>query len=221
MSLNTFERLAPWSGAVAGLCWIGQMSLLKTGVRDEPGAASSAVIRDHLFLNYGAQACLVLMGVALLVFATTVRELLDSGSHGGRPYSQLAYGGWIAVVAGISQMVVWNWALVNGAADARDDVAVRTLGFGSYFSWAALGIGLATAFVAMGFGGLRSTVLPRWFAILTIVLGVLGALGDAGIPPGGLVNYLLLPFWLMGASVLVARGRARAFAPSARELATP
>ena len=56
--------------------------------------------------------------------------------------------------------------------------------------------------------------------MLTIVLGVLGALGDAGIPPGGLVNYLLLPFWLIAASVVVARSSQRSAEPGRRELAT-
>ena len=126
----------------------------------------------------------------------------------------------MVVVAGLSQMVTWNWALINGAADDGDDGAVHVLSYGSYFGWAGMGIGLATAFVATGWGGIRSSVLPKSFAMLTIVLGVLGALGDAGIPPGGLVNYLLLPFWLIAASVVVARSSQRSAEPGRRELAT-
>jgi hypothetical protein len=205
MSLTTFDKLLPWSGAVAGLCWIGQATLQKTSPDDVPGAATTQVIHDNLGLNYAGQGCLVLMGVALLFFATSVRNLLRSGEAREATYSAIAYGGWVVVVAGISQMIVWNWGLINGAADAEDDTALGSLSYVSYFGWAGMGIGLATAFVAMGFGGVRNAVLPRWFAIVTIVLGVLGALGDAGIPPGGLVNYLLLPFWLIGASVVVAR----------------
>ena len=53
--------------------------------------------------------------------------------------------------------------------------------------------------------GLANGVLPRWFAILTLVLGVLSALGTAGIPPGGLVNYLLLPLWLIAAAIILVR----------------
>ena len=33
----------------------------------------------------------------------------------------------------------------------------------------------------------------------------MSALGNAGIPPGGLVNYVLLPFWLIAAATIVAR----------------
>jgi hypothetical protein len=209
MALTTFEKVLPWSGAVAGVCWIGQGFLQQLYRKDVPGAATTGMIHDHLAVNQAAVACLVLMGIALLFFATAVRHLLRSSEGGEATYSSVAYGGWIVVVAGLSQMVVWSWGLINGAADAKDDTALHTLSYVAYFSWAGMGIGLATAFIAMGLGGLRGAVLPRWFAILTIVFGVLGALGDAGVPPGGLVNYLLLPFWLIGASWILARRQAR------------
>jgi hypothetical protein len=65
----------------------------------------------------------------------------------------------------------------------------------------------------MGLGGLRNAVLPRWFAVVTVISGVLGALGNAGIPPGGLVTYVVLPFWLIAASIIVARRSHLAAAP--------
>jgi hypothetical protein len=213
MSLTTFEKLLPWSGAVAGVCWIVQDELQHMYAHDEPGLASAEVIRDHLGVNFAAQGCLVVMGISLLFFATSVRNLLRSGEAREATYSSVAYGGWVVVVAGLSQMVAWSWGLINGAADAKDDVALRSLSYVSYFGWAAMGIGLATAFIATGLGGMRSAVLPRWFAILTIVLGVLGALGDSGIPPGGLVNYVLLPLWLVAASVVIARSQKRTVEP--------
>ena len=114
-----------------------------------------------------------------------VRNLLRSGEGREATYSSIAYGGWVVVVAGLSQMVVWNWGLINGAADAKDDAALHTLSYVAYFGWAGMGIGLATAFIAMGLGGLRSAVLPRWFAIVSIVFGVLGALGTLVRDPGG------------------------------------
>ncbi len=205
MSLSRFERYLPWSGAVAGACWIGQDFLRKVDVRDRPGEATTQVIHDNLALNYGAVACLVVMGIALLFFATATRNLLRSGEPGEATYSSIAYGGWVVVVAGISQMVMWNWGLINGAADAEDDAALQVLSYVGYFGWAGMGIGLAAAFLATGLGGLHSARLPRWFAILTIVFGVLGALGNAGIPPGGLVTYVLLPFWLITASIILSK----------------
>jgi hypothetical protein len=220
MHFTTFDKLLPWSGALAGLCWVGHDAFAKMYSKDSPGHASSDVIQAHLGVNYASQGCLVVMGIALLFFATAVRNLLRSGEAREATYSSVAYGGWVVVVAALSQMVTWNWGLINGAADAGDDAALHSLSYVAYFGWAGMGIGLATAFISTGLGGIRSSVLPRWFAILTIVLGVLGALGDAGVPPGGLVNYVLLPFWLVAAAFVVARSHKGAAEPIQHALAT-
>ncbi len=214
MSTSTFEKLLPWSGVVAGVCWIGQDALQREYTKDGPGLAATTVIRGHLGLNYASVACLVLMGISLLFFATAIRNLLRSAEAGEATYSSISYGGWIVAVAGISQMVVWNWGLINGAADARDDASLRMLSFVAYFGWVGLGIGLATAFIATGLGGMRNAVLPKWFALVTLVCGFLGALGSAGIPPGGLVTYLLLPLWLIVAAVIMAKRQRRSLPSS-------
>ena len=73
MSLTTFEKLLPWSGALAGLCWVGQDAFAKMYSKDSPGHASSALIQTHLGVNHASQGCLVVMGIALLFFATAVR----------------------------------------------------------------------------------------------------------------------------------------------------
>jgi hypothetical protein len=205
MPLSTFERVLPWTGAIAGLAWIGQAFLFRVDTEDYPGKASTAVIRDHLGQNYAAVGCLVIMGIALVFFASALRSQLRSGEAREATYSNVAYGGVLLASAGLSQMVMWNWGLINGAADAKDDAALHVLSFVGYFGFAGMGIGLATMFIATGLAGVRNQVLPRWFAIVTVVMGVLSALGAAGIPPGGLVNYLLLPFWLIGTAVIVAR----------------
>lgn len=205
MPFSTFERVLPWSGVIAGLAWIGQMLLFRIDTKDAPGQATTEMIRGHLAVNYAAIGCLVVMGIALVFFATAIRNHLRSGEAREATYSSVAYGGLILVAAGLSQMVMWNWGLVNGAAEAKDDTALHVLSYVGYFGFAGMGIGIATTFLATGLGGLRNRVLPRWFAILTLVLGALSALGAAGIPPGGLVNYLLLPFWLIAGAIIVAK----------------
>lgn len=210
MSSTKFDRSLPWSGVVAGLCWVGHGAFARMTTTDSPGGASASVISEHLATNYASVACLVVMGIALLPFATAVRNLLRSGEAFEATYSSIAFGGWVVAVAAIGQMVAWNWALINGAAADSDQAAVQTLGYGQYFGWAGMGIGLAAAFLATGLGGLRNGVLPRWFAVLTLAGGALGALGNAGVPPGGLVTYVMLPFWLIAASVIVARRQALA-----------
>ena len=212
MPLSTFERFLPWTGAIAGLAWIGQASLFHLDAADSPGKATTATIHDHLALNYAAVGCLVVMGIALVFFASALRSRLRSAEAGEATYSSIAYGGLLLASAGLSQMVMWSWGLINGAADAKDDAALHVLSFVGYFGFAGMGIGLATTLLATGLAGLGNAVVPRWFAIVTLVMGALSALGAAGIPPGGLVNYLLLPFWLIGTAVILARRQARSTA---------
>jgi len=204
MPLSTFERLLPWSGLVAGLAWIGQEALARVYSSDEPGRGSVDKITDHLGMNIGSLSCLVVMGVALLFFAAAVRNLLRSGEAREATYSSVAYGGWITVSAALAQMTVWNKGLLSAAEDG-DEAATQMLSYAQYFGWLGMGIGIATAFIAVGLGGLRNAVLPKWFAVATIVMGVLALLGACSIPPGGLVNYLLLPFWLIAAAIIIAR----------------
>jgi len=202
---SKFERFLPWTGAIAGTAWIGQMFLFRTSDHDSPGTMTTAVIRDHLVLNYAAIGCLVVMAIALVFFGTALRSHLRAGEAREATYSSIVYGGLLLVAAGLSQMVMWNWGLINGAADAKDDQALGILSFVGFFGFAGMGIGIATTLLGAGLAGLANAVLPRWFAILTLVLGVLSGLGTAGIPPGGLVNYLLLPFWLIAAAIILAR----------------
>jgi hypothetical protein len=204
MPLSKFEKFLPWSGVIAGVAWIGQDFLAHMYSSDTPGRGSVAVTNAHIGLNTASLSCLVLMGVALLFFATAVRNLLRSGEAREATYSSVAYGAWITVSAALGQMALWDKALLS-AADDKNSSAIATLSYAQYFGWLAMGIGISTAFIAIGLGGVRSAVLPRWFAITTVVLGVLALLGACSIPPGGLVNYLLLPFWLIAAAIVIAR----------------
>ena len=204
MRLSTFERSLPWTGAIAGLAWIAQDALARVYSSDEPGRASVETINDHLGLNTGSLSCLVVMGVSLLFFATAVRNLLRSGEAREATYSSVAYGGWLTVSAALAQMAVWNKGLMSAAEDGND-AATHLLSYAQYFGWLGMGIGISAAFIAIGLGGVRNAVLPKWFANTTTVMGALALLGACGIPPGGLVNYLLLPFWLITAAIIIAR----------------
>lgn len=214
MPLNTFEKLLPWSGLVAGMCWIGQASTPTGYPKDVPGGADvTRIVDDTVWITLHT-SLLVLMGVALLVFATAVRNLLRSGESREATYSSVAYGAWITVSAALAQMALQSKAMMDAGNDGSD-VAVQALSYLNYFGWLAMGVGIATAFLAFGLGGLATSVLPRWFAIVTIVLGAFALLGACAIPPGGLVNYLLLPFWLIAASVIMAK-RQRTLAAGTR-----
>ena len=204
MTLSPFEKLLPWSGALAGAAWIGHDLLAHYYSKDVPGRGSVAVIEDHTVTDVASLSCLVVMGVSLLFFATACRNLLRSAEAREATYSSVAYAGWITVSAALGQMAVWDKGLLAAAEDGSR-TAAQVLSYPQYFGWLGMGVGISTAFLAMGLGGARNAVLPRWFAVTTTVLGVLALLGACSIPPGGLVNYLLLPFWLVTAAVVISR----------------
>ena len=109
--------------------------------------------------------------------------------------------------------------MASSAAEDGDEAATHMLSYAQYFGWLGMGIGIAAAFIAIGLGGMRNAVLPKWFAITTTVMGVLSLLGACSIPPGGLVNYLLLPFWLIAAAIIIARRQKAAVAGKEPSLA--
>lgn len=209
MPLSRFEKCLPWSGAVAGAAWVGHDALARLYSSGEPGRGSVSSITAHPVLNTTSLSFLVVMAVSLIFFATAVRNLLRSGEAGEATWSSVAYGGWLSVAAALAQMAVLRKGLMAAAGDGNR-VATEVLSYAEFFGWLGMGAGVSAAFLALGLGGLRTATLPRWFAVTTAVLGVLALLGACSIPPGGLVNYLVLPFWLVGAAVVVARRQARA-----------
>jgi hypothetical protein len=89
---------------------------------------------------------------------------------------------------------------MTNSAKAHDAAATATIGQLAQIGWLPALAGLVAAFWGLGLGGLRHATLPKWFAILTIAMGVNGVLG-----PAAMVVYLALPLWLIAASAITAR----------------
>ena len=204
MPHSKFERFLPWSGVIAGLAWIGQDALARVYSSDEPGRGSVAAINDHLGLNIGSLSCLVVMGVALLFFATAVRNLLRSGEAREATYSSVAYAGWITVSAALAQMAVWTKGLMSAAED-KNEAATQMLSYAQYFGWLGHGDRHRRRFHRHRTRRRAQRGPAQMVRDRDHVMGVLALLGACSIPPGGLVNYLLLPFWLIAAAVIMIR----------------
>jgi hypothetical protein len=204
MALSTFEKILPWTGAAAGLCWAAEQFAARTP--DDPAdPAAVTVIAGAAARNYVAGFALLAGSLMLILFAAAARRSLRSGEAGESTYSSVAHGGLLVASGGFGLLAVIQLALTN-AARAGDAGATATIGQLAMIGWLPALAGLIAAFWGVGLGGLRTATLPKWFAVATVVLGVLGVLG-----PLALAVYLLLPLWLIGASVLTA-GR-----PAARD----
>lgn len=203
MSITRFERFLPWTGAMAGALWAGQMFIGGTHVGDVPGGATPEYLREHAFQNMIHLALFVAMGISLIFFAAAVQHSLEGG--GSRTASFVALGGFLVMAAGLSQAATAEFALSLAGEDSNA-AAVTAVGYLAWPGWLTIMTGLSASLLAMGIGGLHRRLMPRWFAVTTIACGGMVTLGALHIPPGGMIMYLLLPLWLIGASAIVAGG---------------
>jgi hypothetical protein len=192
-------KILPWSGAVAGLCWAVQLFAAKTP--DDPADPKAvALIGDAVGRNYLAGFAVLVGAVMLTFFAASVRASLRSGEGGESSYSSVAYGGLLVAAVGFSSLGVVQIALTN-AARSGDTTVTAAIGQLALIGWLPALAGLVAAFWGVGLGGLRTATTPKWFAVVTMALGVIGVLGPLAVGV-----YLVLPLWLIAASIF-ATGR--------------
>ena len=113
---------------------------------------------------------------------------------------------WILVAAGAVPDGGLELGLVNGAADAKNEAALHVLSYVGTSAAPAWGSASGLRSIATGSGRGSQRVLPKWFASPHQRDG--GAQRSRrlpDVPPGGLVNYLLLPFWLIAAAIILAK----------------
>jgi hypothetical protein len=198
MTVSKFDKILPWTGCAAGLLWALWLTISKTP--DQPADAGAVGLVEHAAgRNYVAGFALLLGALMLLFFAAQARKSLRSGEAGESTYSSVAHGGLVMAAAGFGLLGIVQIALVN-TAKAHDAAATDALGQLAMIGWLPALVGLVAAFWGLGLGGLRTAALPKWFAITTIVFGVVGVLG-----PLAFAVYLLLPLWLIAASAVTAR----------------
>jgi hypothetical protein len=198
MTVSKFDTFLPWTGAIAGLLWALWMIVSKTP--DHPASAGAvALVANASGRNYVAGFALLVAALMLLFFAAQARKSLRSGEAGESTYSSVAHGGLVMGAGGLGLLGIIQIALVN-AAKAHDAGATDAIGQLAMIGWLPVLVGLVAGFWGLGLGGLRTATLPKWFAIATIVFGTVGVLG-----PLAFVVYLLLPLWLIAASIVTAR----------------
>lgn len=214
MHSSRWERLMAAGGAVFAVLAMGGLVLAGIG---EPGPDAS---RAAVLAHYGDGATelkqelgAMLAGAAvffLLPFLATLRSTLRE-AEGGR--AALSWAGFAGGVVMAAMLLV---------AAAIDTAIVSTVGFFESYRLDADTPMLfdALAFWLQGFalvgGGvlagsasvvaLRTRLLPRWLAIVGLVVGVAGLFGETAM--GLFVPLPALMVWLFATSiVLVRRGR--------------
>lgn len=215
MAAARIERIIPWGGALAAVGWVlGNAA----PTPDSPGATDALErLEDGATLLVIAQEGYAVMAVGLLALAVAFRARLRAGESDESSYSGLAHAGLLLAAAA----VLARLALIQVAAAAASDgdaAVAHVWSYLDFYAWWPILIGVASAMLSAGVGGLRTSQLPRWFARTSIGLGALGLLGALNVPPGGAVLYLSLPLWLVAATVVLSR---RPATPDPSLAATP
>jgi len=201
MALPKFERFLPLAGALAAVIFV--VALVLTG--DKPMVGDDGVAKVVTWFEDNETAAAVsgfgagYVCLLLLMFGSALRAALRPADGTESGYANVAYAGTIAVALALALSGVLTLASVEAANDGNAS-AVGAVGFIDDFSWMPWVAGSAAMLLGTGFGALRTLVLPKWLAIVSIVLGVLCLLG-----PGGILVFFATPLWLLAVSVLLYR----------------
>ena len=205
MPQSTFEKFLPASGILAGILFAVSGYLAKT-----PESLSEnpiTVMAGHETQNYIALIAGALFAVALAFFTVGIRQALRSGEPGESTYSSGAFAGGI-ILAVVSAMNAWVMITLLDTVDRGEVGSARLIGALGVNTWLPFMVGAAVLLLSTGLGGLRTAVLPKWLAIVTIVLGVCALLG-----PTGFAVWFAMPVWCVVVGVVLMR-RQSATTPS-------
>jgi hypothetical protein len=205
-----WDRNAPLTGACAVVLWVIGVILFSTAAGKSKGPDILAQYKDNsnqILLG----ALIWMIGIALFVwFLGSLRDRLLVAEGGLGRLTSIAYAGGILTAA---MGALWPSPDIAGAL-GKDDIdasaagAMHHLGDGFFVAaeYMAPVLLTATAIIA-----LRSGILPRWFAWLTVLVALvllIGPIGWAALIFGFPIWTLILSFFVWRSSVVgTAAGR--------------
>jgi hypothetical protein len=203
-----WERGAPLAGVISVACsLVGVLFVLNQPEAKDSNAKIVAYFADHSHRVQAAVGFFVFLAgtLFLLAFLGTLRErLLAAEGQSGR-LSALAFGAGVAAVPlwGISMLLAnaVSFTVSESSSFTVDPNTFRLLAVASYVSWvAALFVSSIVVWTTSAVA-LRTGVLPRWYAVAGIVIGVVQLFG-----------LFLFPFvawwlWIVVTSVLLVTRR--------------
>lgn len=208
MGQGRLERLAPLAGAVFTVVFA--IGFLTTG--DVPGTDASG---EEVIAHYDDTGkifvgimMLLLAGVLFMFFAGVLRGALVSSSRAPEWLATVVFGGAIIYAAALAIFAMGQIMLIDAADLGQTEVAQALNIFDNDNFFPAV-LGMATMLLSGGWHLLRSAVLPKWLAWVSVALGVLALAG-----PAGFVAFLLFPFWVLAVSVMLYQRGIRADAGS-------
>ncbi|MEO5842933.1 MAG: DUF4386 family protein [Acidimicrobiales bacterium] len=169
--------------------------------------ASGAVVISHYEDEgkiYVSLILLMIAAIALMFFASVLRMRLREA--GWETLATTAFGGGVCAVVGLAIFGVFQIALLD-ASDLGQEQVAQALNIIDSDNFFPAIFGIAIMYLATGWHCLRSGVLPKWLAWVSLVLALLSVAG-----PLGFIAFLAFPLWSIIVSVLLFRRPARVLA---------
>ena len=214
--IDRVERVSALAGVLATLLWVGGVVLIGGGHVGIPGGIPEEGA-DEVLAHFQGNADAVVSGgwlfmlgsLAFLWFVGILRSRLLRAEGSAGTFASIAFAGGVAT--GVFALGIPTGGVVAalgvdqlGASEAAVLNALEATFFiGAELSAIVL---LAAAAVVV----LRTAVLPRWWAGMSILLAVwlaIGPIGWIGVLAG-------IPVWTITTSVMLARADRHAQAPT-------
>lgn len=200
------DRWAPLAGLVSVACsLVGVMLVLNQPQDKDSNAKIVAYFANHSHRVHGLIGFFVFIAglLFLLAFLGALRErLLAAEGQPGR-LSALAFG------AGIASLPLWavSMLLANAASFAANESSAfrvdpntfRMLADTAYFAWVAAVVVSSVVVWATSAVALRTSVLPRWYAQVGILAGVVQLFGFFFFP------FFVWWLWIIVTSIVLIR----------------
>jgi Na+/melibiose symporter-like transporter len=211
-----WERWAPLTGIISVACsLVGVNVVLNQPQTKDSNAKIVAYFTDHSHRVQGAVGFFVFLAgiLFLLAFLGVLRERLVSAEGQPGRLTALAFG------AGVASLPLWATSILLASAvslTASESPAFtvnpdtfRLLSVASYIAWVAALFVNSVLVWATSAVALRTGVLPRWYAVAGIVVGVVQLFGLFLFP------FIAWWLWIVVTAVLLVarRGLAPAAAP--------
>lgn len=188
-------RRRSWLAPLLGIAFIALFVFAFAGGDNaDPDTAGSVLIAKHAkgdAIQFLTGTALIIAAIVLVFFGGWLRQTLRAATTHPDWLPDVALGGIIVHALTLTAFVSSAKSVQDGIATGDPTIA-RTLNIADGNNFVAAMLGLACVLVATGVSAYRSGVLPRWLAIVTIVLGVMAPLG-----PGGFAPFLLFPLWVI------------------------
>lgn len=215
MSTTHSPGFARLTGIAFAVAFLG--GLATGGEPPEADAPTDEVVRyfeDNASALRVSSFVAVVAAAALVLFGSQLRALLRRGpADWSAGLGAVVTAGTALYATGLAVFAVCGGALAD-ASDLGDETVLRALLVLDANSFFVLMTGMTVVLLASGLRTIRSGALPRWLAVVTIVLGVLAPAG-----PGGFVAFAAFPFWVVAVAVLGRSATADAVATSDRLVA--